>query len=260
MRDKYVGDVGDYYKYGLLRHLIGHTAGDQSSRLKLGVVWYLFNDPCERNDGNHRSYLEERNSRLFRPLDPELYDAMSVFEDPSRRSVGEVDRLGILPGALTFPKPLSLSRLPRGTSDAIGDRIRYRNGWLDDAVGSTAGADIIFLDPDNGLQVPSTPFHRDAAPKYAFYSELLPFWTRGQSLVIYQHKNLHQKASAQITERQEELEVNLPGGAIRSVYFPSGSGRIFIVVAQPHHSELMLRRLDSFRRLGGDHIRSLPTS
>ena len=94
MQDKYVGDVGDYYKYGLLRHLIGHTAGDQSNRLKLGVVWYLFNDPCERNDGNHRSYLEERNSRLFRPLDPELYDAMSVFEDPTRRSVGEVDRLG----------------------------------------------------------------------------------------------------------------------------------------------------------------------
>ena len=42
MQDKYVGDMGDYFKYGLLRCL---TKGN-----KLGIFWYLF--PPLRNQLN----------------------------------------------------------------------------------------------------------------------------------------------------------------------------------------------------------------
>lgn len=37
MQDRYVGDIGDFGKYGLLRALCAHD-------LSLGVVWYLVPD------------------------------------------------------------------------------------------------------------------------------------------------------------------------------------------------------------------------
>ena len=55
MQDQYVGDIGDFGKYGLLRHL----TGIQTPRLKtlrLGVVWYLFPDGGN-NDGKFTKYL-----------------------------------------------------------------------------------------------------------------------------------------------------------------------------------------------------------
>jgi hypothetical protein len=51
MQNRYVGDVGDFAKYGLLRQL---TMDDQ---LHLGVIWYLFDDETHNSDGRHVTYL-----------------------------------------------------------------------------------------------------------------------------------------------------------------------------------------------------------
>ena len=40
MQNKYVGDVGDFGKYGLLRRLACPEFTE--SPLSLGVIWYLF--------------------------------------------------------------------------------------------------------------------------------------------------------------------------------------------------------------------------
>src|SRR5690348_3816657 len=53
MQDRYVGDVGDFAKYGLLRRLTGR-AGER--KVRLGVVWCLFPDEAHNNDGRHISY------------------------------------------------------------------------------------------------------------------------------------------------------------------------------------------------------------
>ena len=42
MQNKYVGDIGDFGKYGLLRALTGHqTTSASEPHLTLGIVWYL---------------------------------------------------------------------------------------------------------------------------------------------------------------------------------------------------------------------------
>src|SRR5262245_49168756 len=56
MQDRYVGDVGDYAKYALLKAL----AGDPSStKIRLGVVWCRFPDESHNQDGKHIAYLEK---------------------------------------------------------------------------------------------------------------------------------------------------------------------------------------------------------
>jgi len=197
MRDNYVGDVGDFYKYALLRRLCGHTDVSQPKR-KLGVVWYLYPDPCKETDGLHLDYLNEDKREKFRPVDPELYDALEQLVQEDARSVREVERRAILPrDTCYYAVPLSFSGQEKGAQAAIESRIRYREQWLQGALTATEGCDLVFFDPDNGLEVKSTAYHHDKGAKFAFYRELLPFWERGQSLVIYQHRNRHETAEEQ---------------------------------------------------------------
>lgn len=63
LKNQYIGDIGDYGKYGLLRFL-------SSKGLKIGVNWYLtLNDGS--NDGKKTAYLDKGDDRLY---DPELFD------------------------------------------------------------------------------------------------------------------------------------------------------------------------------------------
>ncbi len=251
MRDNYVGDVGDFYKYGLLRGL--------AKGQKLGVVWYLYPDPCKETDGLHLDFLSEKLRPKFEPCDPELYAKLQALVAENGRSVHEVERRAILPANTCFyTTPLSFSGQKKGTKEAIEDRKKYREQWLKGALDATKECDLVFFDPDNGLETKSVAFHQDKGAKFTFYRELLPFWQRGQSLVIYQHKNLHETAAAQIQNRIMELSHFLPEAQIEHIYFSSYGGRIFFVVYREKDSNLkeILFRLSSFWHR---HIKAIKT-
>jgi hypothetical protein len=248
MRDNYVGDVGDYYKYGLLRALCGDT-------LKLGVAWYLYTDPCNSADGHHLRYLTVQKREQYRSCDPELYDKLGQLVEENARSVAEVHKRDILPPDTAFHgEVLSLSHLAKGSAATAQKRLDYRAQWLKDALDATAGVDIVFFDPDNGLQVESVPKHHDKGPKFTFYDELLPFWQRGQSLVIYQHKNRQRTAQAQIQNRLDELQHHLGQAAFSTaVYFPACSGRFFLILGQEKHRNALEKRCQQFRHIWREH-------
>lgn len=48
MQDRYVGDIGDYVKLGILRALM---PGE-----RLGVAWWLYPDEAHNADGRHIGY------------------------------------------------------------------------------------------------------------------------------------------------------------------------------------------------------------
>ncbi len=50
-----------------------------------------------------------------------------------------------------------------------------------------ANADLIFLDPDNGLEVASQPRGRKDSSKYVFWDEVESLWKQGTSLLLFQH-------------------------------------------------------------------------
>ena len=66
MKNQYVGDIGDYGKYSLLRDFI--NAG-----VKIGVNWYLTEND-DTNDGKFTDYLENKDE--YRRYDPELFDVL----------------------------------------------------------------------------------------------------------------------------------------------------------------------------------------
>lgn len=148
MQDKYVGDIGDFVKYSLLRAL--------SFDRKLGVSWYLF--PDERNkDGWYKDYLKEPEK--WRSFDERTFDVLKVLlkdfvEGRRERCVSEIERSGLLPDSTVFWN----SRLDfDGCTARSGQcQAEWRNKWFENSLDHLQACDLIFADPDNGLRKSET--------------------------------------------------------------------------------------------------------
>lgn len=245
MQNRYVGDVGDFGKYGLLRRLSGMTDTAASSlTLRLGVIWCLYPDEEHNADGKYVGYLLEsaRNNRLFRSCDPGLYDALREIVASGSRRVGNIAASGILP-----------------SSTAYYDRVLYYPGetrrpcrqvrraeWIDGALIESSSSDIVFVDPDNGIFNGALNW-RKTAPKYTYLDDLRHFVQRGQSLVIYHHLSRHGTAVQQIQgwigQLQNELALGQPPWAI---WYHRGSARCYFIIPQDKHALGLSDRLSQF--------------
>jgi len=104
------------------------------------------------------------------------------------------------------------------------------------------GCDLIFVDPDNGLEVRSVKAHQKTGPKYTFFEELIPFVERGQSLVIYHHLCRSGPAEVQVKERLDQLKEKLGINNIYALLYKRGTLRAFFIVPSSEHIELLKTR------------------
>ena len=79
MKNQYVGDIGDYGKYALLRAL--------SCRYSIGVNWYLTPDD-DRSDGRFTDYLLKDNGSL----DSELFSKLKALLFPDGKTLHQENR------------------------------------------------------------------------------------------------------------------------------------------------------------------------
>jgi hypothetical protein len=193
MQNRYAGDVGDFGKYGLLRRLCG-----EPPLLSLGVVWYLVSD--EPQDGKYTRYLAPDRERRFRACDPELYDVLrGVVSD--RREVAAIERSGILGDAAFFGQPVDTGN---------------REAWLREALNAVAGRGLVFLDPDNGLEVKAAPLNSPRGGKFCGYQEVREFLSAGASVVLRQHLGQSGSAELQVSWLCRELTGKVEPPCLRS--------------------------------------------
>lgn len=165
MKNQYFGDVNDFCKYGFLRALAG--AG-----LSIGVCCLLTGDDGG-GDGNRLNYLDKPSR--WRNYDAELYDSLRRLRQPgASRSVTYADKWGLVPGATYFNEALK------------GDN-NQRTAYFNAAFRALRGCDVLFFDPDNGIEVQSTNRGKRGSAKYVYWSELSEAYGNGHSLLVYQH-------------------------------------------------------------------------
>ncbi len=257
MQNQYVGDIGDFGKYGLLRAISGDP-------LRLGVVWYLFPDepPKEpgKGDGKFIDYLchptaKERN---LIECDPFLHDKLHkiVIDEKDRRVVRVQEKeSGILPTDMLYYDQC-LSYEPRESGDT---RKLRRAEWLNSALEATKEADVVFVDPDNGIAIPDNGEANQAiritkanpygkrGPKYVFMDDLKRFYCNGKSLVIYHHL-ARTDAVAQINCLRKELQDSLGLPHLPwALRYRRGTGRVYFVVAKEQHEATIRDRLQEFQ-------------
>ncbi len=190
MKNQYFGDINDYRKYGLLRALL--SAGE----LNLLVAWMLTPDDDGRG-GKLRDYLKQPEQ--WRHFDPELYHGLaSLLRSASSPQVSLIEGTSLLPRATFYA-----AEVP----DARSERDEWQRNIME--LVSKSKADLVFFDPDNGIEVPSGPVGRNNSSKYVTWQEIQETWNAGCSLLIYQHfRSEPREAFAEgiVSELQRQME------------------------------------------------------
>ncbi len=229
MKHQYFGDLNDYRNYGLLRLLCGGGA------LRTGVGWMLTADDGQAH-GQRIGYLREPEK--WRRYDPRLYDWLAWWVvEKQVRDVGLVERDGILPGACYH-------------TDLLADDDAQRRRYFAAMWERFGGVELVFFDPDNGLEVPSTRAGRRGASRYLRWSECGASYARGHSLLIYQHFPRE--------ERKGFLE-GRAGRLLKQTEAPmvlalTASDVVFFLVPQPERQEFLSRRAERVQEVWAPRI------
>jgi hypothetical protein len=242
VQDRYAGDLGDYLKLGLLRWLV---PTEEPASPMLGIVWYRTAGETHNGDGKHVAYLapEHRSAAILRQLDPELYDRLAAIVAAGERSTAALAGAGVLSAATRFfGDVLDFRDLPVNARSAREER---RSSWLKRAEAATAGCDLIFADPDNGIRSAHhrVPAHRTRAVKNAYLNELAAFARRGQSLIVYHHADRSAPVKEQAVRRLEDLAREVQVEPIAAVRASRGTTRLFLVAASAPHAQYLTGRL-----------------
>ena len=210
MRDRFVGDVGDFGKYGLLRALCGHD-------LRLGIVWYFVRDRMIE-------YLNDPGR--FEACDSELFEVLKRTVEGCQRTITSIEASSLFPkGAVFFP-------------EEVPQQLEKRAAWRQRAMGKAESCDVLFFDPDNGLKDGDPP-KQGLSAKFAYSAELAQFAARGQSLVVYHSLNMTQRHGAQILAAAENLAKNVGNATIWALRWRPFLPRAYFII--PHGREAVLR-------------------
>ena len=238
MQDRFVGDIGDFGKYGLLRALTGIWPPlPPEDRLSLGVVWYRNEDtkggPSKRKN---TEYLFDPHSPIFREYDHQLHDILKEIVSSSP-SLEAVESSFILGEDSCFYEEI----VPQNTV--------ARKDWAKKSQEITREMKVIFLDPDTGIAPSSVKMGTKKSLKYIFPEEILPFLSpeRNQTIIIYQHYARDQKGR----ENQMFLWKTAIEGFYRIPRILATSQRAFIILPTPDHAANIDKRLHNLTNRWG---------
>src|SRR5947208_840512 len=110
-------------------------------------------------DGGKTAYL--RDPPRWRAQDPQLFDMLQrLVLGGEQRLLSRIEASGMIPGATFFDEVVP---------DAADARTEYINtalDWLRDT-------DLIFFDPDNGVEIKSRPKGRKNSSKFLYWDEIV---------------------------------------------------------------------------------------
>ena len=262
MQNRYVGDIGDFGKFGLLRYLSGATDPEgPEPRLRVGLIWYLHHDERHgtdkskiNSDGRHTSYLDltRKNVRLYGNRDPELWSKLGHLVGQDRRCVHCAEEARLLPDDTLYYDPLLayFAGMPQEQKVAI------RECWMRNALKKMEGADLVCVDPDNGLTPQDTnqvKYDPARGTKYVYMDDLREIWKAKHSIVAYHHSNRDGKVPVQMERVVARIHEAIGADPI-PLWFHGGTARAFFVIPQPGNKGDIIRcRVRRFLDAGWEH-------
>jgi hypothetical protein len=177
--------------------------------------------PDQSNDGRKLGYLQD--PQKWRHPDPPLFDFLQRCVTANERGVRFLERANLLPGAVFFSELLS--------DDAV-----QRPAYFERALTALRAADVLFFDPDTGIEVPSTPYGRRESCRYLYWREVEKAAGADASLIIFQHwkrenrPNVLSRLSAALRSRVGEATVV----AVDSPFV------VFLTACRPRHRDRFL--------------------
>ena len=217
MQDKYVGDIGDFSKFILLKKVFDDE--------KIGLNWYLYRGYENNNDGIYTNYHYD--------ADYGISDILNALACNNERNINSLEKemKKVFTDIRYFNEPVE-------SEECEIDRADYRQKWFDRFLEQfkEENRTVVFLDPDNGIEVKSVPnIGRKKAGKYVFYDEIEKLLSVDsfETIVIYQHykrvKNFKQKI---LDEFSDKLSDNLKNKHVYAISFHKFSARAYLIISK----------------------------
>lgn len=243
MQDKYVGDIGDFGKYCLLKELHKQSEG----KIRIGINWYFVDLKENTNkDGGHTEYLNKDRKDIdkFRSCSPDLYEKLHhLIKAKDPRSVSAIEEGGFLPAGTLFY---------RNSVSDCGTSSEKREKWLNDSYDKIGNADVIFLDPDNGIRLNES---KAKLWKQALPEEIRFYFKHGKSVIIYKHEDHSPQKQREeyYSNLQRSLDISIADD-IRFLRFSSWSARYYIFLVQENHRCYVDRTFAALTQPPYDHF------
>ncbi len=213
MKNQYVGDVGDYGKYGLLRFLANRG-------IKIGVNWYLTKDD-KSADGKFTKYLDNSGDEKY---DPVIFKQLKMLAGCKHKSVQMVESAELIPGAMYYNDML------RADGNEVNARKIARRLWFNNSLLMLKDAELVYADPDNGITYRKQAGTKDSE-KYILPEEVVEYYDRGQNVVYYCHKGRRTEDAWE--QAKVEIKKYIRDGQIIVMTFHRGTQRSYIFVLHP---------------------------
>ena len=213
MKNQYVGDIGDYGKYGLLRFLASHG-------IKLGINWYLTADDGSKA-GKFTDYLKQSSERIYAP---EIFDALQAIAFRKDKTVRMIESADLIPNAQFFAEPMK--------TEISAPKVRKweRRLWFNNSTLLLRGADLIFADPDNGITYTKTASNK-GCEKCILPDEVCEYYSSGKNVVFYCHKGRRKPEAWE--QAKTEIRKYIHDAQILAVTCHRGTQRSYIFVLHP---------------------------
>lgn len=229
MKNKYFGDVNDYKKYGILRALTG------PGEIATTVCWILTEDD-DSGDGRRIGYLSQPEE--WREHDPEVFDHLQLqVLQHCIRSVDAIESADVLPNCRFY-------------SALVRDDMEARQHYFYELLKFAKGSQLVFFDPDNGLEVKSVPSGRKNSSKYIYWEEIKQAFAAGHSLLIYQHLPRKPRVPF-ITQLVDKFRATT---GVRNVLSYCTSHVVFFLLPQAYHEEHFKERSNVVVETWGQRI------
>lgn len=219
MKNQYVGDIGDYGKYSLLRYIAFHG-------IRIGVNWYLTDDGS--TDGKFTDYVKKDSEGNF---DRDVFAVMrsSVIQNErSQRTVQMIQDENLIPEALYFDEKVNSNKL------IPMERAWDRRVWFERSTSVLKDTDLIFADPDNGITYRKTSRNK-GCEKYVLPEEIALYYYGGKDVVFYSHKGRRtDEAWKRMILRIKE---SVCDAKLFVLTFHRGTQRSYIFVVHPERAE-----------------------
>jgi hypothetical protein len=237
MKNQFFGDVNDFRKYGLLRVLTGCTDSKNdynNVELTLAVCWMLTTND-DSSHGGKTSYLSIQIPNIYSNLDYYLFNYFVELDiaNGKNRNVKHAQNDRCLPMRSLF------------YSQHIFSERRERTEYFNNFLNQAKEFDILFYDPDNGMNVKSHRYGTKHSNKFLYWCELIDSYWSGQSILIFQHfarpiggRDLF------ISNMANELKQSI---GIDEIYSFKSSHVVFFLLPQDRHSVVFKGKIEFLR-------------
>lgn len=233
MKNQYFGDVNDFRKYGLLRVLTGSIdyQRNKNKTLSLAVCWMLTPDD-NTSHGNRTEYLNLSIPNVYNKFDSKLFNYFIDLDivNGKNRHVKNAQNIDCLPLTSLF------------YAETVPSKKDARAEYFHKFLMKSKGFDIVFYDPDNGLNIKTRRYGTRYSFKHLYWCELSVSYSYGHSIILYQHFGMQPGGRDLFIEKiANDLKLSI---GIDEIYSFKTSHMVFFLLPQAIHTNVFDKRIE----------------